>query len=195
MSMLKKCHSRILFFILINTFLYPSIVSLLRSMKEISDNGDYFVVLDSGLYIYNFENSKRKTIATLNSSIFKTKEEDNRIVISKNEDSFSNETKIATLINQHLYIYTYGNSITNLEYLLIKNFTRSLYKTFPFEIQINGYNLNIFFSLTDNAYNSIYIKTFFFQNYSSIQIDEPKEISSDLIDANSPICQSIKKIH
>ena len=151
MSMLKKCHSRILFFILINTFLYPSIVSLLRSMKEISDNGDYFVVLDSGLYIYNFENSKRKTIATLNSSIFKTKDEDNRIVISKNEDSFSNETKIATLINQHLYIYTYGNSITNLEYLLIKNFTRSLYKTFPFEIQINDYNLNIFFSLTDNA--------------------------------------------
>ena len=193
MSMLKKCHSRILFFILINTFLYPSIVSLLRNMKEISDKGDYFVVLDSGLYIYNFENSKRKTIATLNSSIFKTKEEDNRIVISKNEDSFSNETKIATLINQHLYIYTYGNSITNLEYLLIKNFTRSLYKTFPFEIQINGYNLNIFFSLTDNAYNSIYIKTFFFQNYSSIQIDEPKEISSDLIDANSPICQIDKK--
>ena len=132
MHMFKEYHSHIILIILINILLIPSIICKLRSMKEISDNGDFCVVLDSGLYIYNFENTKKKVITTFNQSIFNIRDDYNRIVITKNEDKISNETKIAALINQHLYIYTFGNSNTNLEYLLIKNLTGNLYRTFPF---------------------------------------------------------------
>ena len=197
MHMFKEYHSHIILIILINILLFPSIICKLRSMKEISDNGDFFVVLDSGLYIYNFENSKRKVITTFNQSIFNKRDEYNRIVISKNENKISNETKIAALINQHLFIYTYGNSNTNLEYLLIKNFAGNLYTTFPFEIEIDGYNLNIYFSVFQSPFGmgcgELYIKEFIFQNYTSIQINEPKEISSELINAVNPVCQIDKK--
>ena len=213
MYMFKDYLSHIILIILINILLFPSIICKLRSMKEISDNGDFFVVLDSGLYIYNFENSKRKVITTFNQSIFNKRDEYNRIVISKNENKISNETKIAALINQHLlisnetkiaalinqhlFIYTYGNSNTNLEYLLIKNFAGNLYTTFPFEIEIDGYNLNIYFSVFQSPFGmgcgELYIKEFIFQNYTSIQINEPKEISSELINAVNPVCQIDKK--
>lgn len=199
MYMFKDYLSHIILIIRINFLLFPSIICKLRSMKEISDNGDFFVVLDSRLYIYNFENSKRKVITTFNQSIFNIRDEYNRIVISKNENKISNETKIAALINQHLFIYTYGNSNTNLEYLLIKNLTGSLLKTFPFEIEIKGYNLNIYFSVVSTSYNmgcgNLYIKEFIFQNYTSIQINEPKEISSELIMLLIQFVKLIKKIH
>jgi len=61
MHMFKEYHSHIILIILINILLIPSIICKLRSMKEISDNGDFFVVLDSGLYIYNFENTKKRS--------------------------------------------------------------------------------------------------------------------------------------
>ena len=61
MHMFKEYHSHIILIILINIFLIPPIICKLRSMKEISDNGDFFVVLDSGLYIYNFENTKKRS--------------------------------------------------------------------------------------------------------------------------------------
>ena len=193
----KQFHSRVFFLILIEFFLYPSIICLLKSIKKISNNGDYLAVLESGLYIYNFENTKIKTITTFNQSIFNIRDEYNRIVISKNEDIFSNETKIATLINQHLYIYTYGNSNANLEYLLIKSFTGNLIRIFPFEIQIEGYNLSIYFSDFNPPFGvscgELYIKILFYQNYSSIQNDQPKKISSELINAINPICQIDKK--
>ena len=197
MYMFKEHCSHIILIILINILLYHSIISKLRSMKEISDNGDFFVILDSGLYIYNFENPKRNVITTFNQSIFNVRDDYNRIVITKNEDKISNETKIAALINQHLYIYTFGNSNTNLEYLLIKNFAGNLYSTFPFEIEIKGYNLYIYFSVFSVPFGTgcgeLYIKEFIFQNYTSIQINEPKEISSELINAINPVCQIDKK--
>ena len=95
---------------LFNYILFPLIFCSFQSIKKISDNGDFFVILDKGLYIYNFESYKCENIAGLNKSIFEENDEYNQIIISENYNISSKETKIATLINQYLYIYTYDNS-------------------------------------------------------------------------------------
>ena len=75
-----------IFFLLliIHFYSYSSISCLIRSMKKISDDGDYFVILDNGLYLYNFEKFKNINLITFNKSPFETKDEDNNITISKN---------------------------------------------------------------------------------------------------------------
>ena len=112
---------------------YTFISCSIRSMKKISDDGDYFVILDSGIYIYNFEKSTQINITIFNESIFETKDEYNQIIISKNQDDISNEIKIGALINHHLYIYTYNDSNNKLEYLLIEQLKDSRQLTHPFK--------------------------------------------------------------
>ena len=107
---MKVKYSYIIIELIINFYLYPSISCKFRSMKKISEDGDYFIILDSGIYIHNFEKSKQINIKIFNESIFETNDEYNQIIISKNQDDNSNEIKIAALINHHLYIYTYDDS-------------------------------------------------------------------------------------
>ena len=103
---MKVKYSHIIIALIINFCLYPSITCLFRSMKKISDDEDYFVILDSGIYIYNFEKSKQIN-KIFNESIFEENDEYNQIIISKNKDDDSYELKIAALINYHLFIYLY----------------------------------------------------------------------------------------
>ena len=54
----NRYHSCVVFtFLFIFCLLSPS-TCLFRKMKKISNNEDYLVILDNGLYIYNFEKSK-----------------------------------------------------------------------------------------------------------------------------------------
>ena len=105
MNSINNYHIHFIFALLINFYLFPFSSGLLRSMKKISDEEDYFVIFDSGLFIYNFKKSKQINITSFNQTLFKERDENNRIVISKIEDN--NEIKIAALINQHLFIYLY----------------------------------------------------------------------------------------
>ena len=169
----QKYHFSLIFFILINSFLYPSITCLFRSLKKISDNGDYFVVLDSGLYIYNFEHSKRANITTFNETIFEEEDEYNHIIITKNENPITNEIKITALINQHLYIYNYGNS--NIQYILVK-FSEGNNCTYAFDVQLEDYNLIIYYihHLIKQIGDEYHNRALLFRNYSSIESNVPK---------------------
>ena len=105
MHLIRIKYAHIIVSLTINFFLYTFVSCSIQSMKKISDNGDYFVVLDSGLYIYNFEQSTQINITIFNEPIFETRDEYNQIIISKNEDDILNQTKIAALINYHLFIH------------------------------------------------------------------------------------------
>ena len=84
MNSMKIKYEKIIILLIIHFYSYSFISCLLRSMKKISDDGDYFVILDNGLYLYNFEKLKKIKLTIFNKSPFKTKYEDNNIIISKN---------------------------------------------------------------------------------------------------------------
>ena len=155
----------IIFLILFNSYLITFIFCSFHNMKKISDAGDYFIILDNGLYIYNFEKSNCEKIRDLDKSIFYSNDEYNNIIISNNYNSNSNEIKIASLINQHLYVYSYNN--LNCDYKLITSLIDNNHYTYPFDIKIDNYKLRINFVKYESKY---YIKTFEFENYLSIKI-------------------------
>ena len=143
---MKIKYEKIILLLIIHFYSYSSISCLLRSMKKISDDGDYFVILDNGLYLYNFEKSKKINLIIFNESVFKTNDEDNNIIISKNYDDILNETKISDLINHHLYIYTYNISNNKVDYLLIENLKNYFLHThYSFNVEIKNFTVKILF--------------------------------------------------
>ena len=105
-------------------------ISSFNSLKRISENGDYLVILDNGLYIYNFAKLKCRTITNYEASIFKSNEDDNYILISDKEVDNSMEIKIAVLINKYLYIISFDGNDDNLINLVIQNLSDE--KIYPF---------------------------------------------------------------
>ena len=101
-----------IFFILIFIFsLFSFAICSFRSIKKISDDENYFVISDNGLYIYDFENSKCITIKEIDISNLINNNVHDSFIISNIYKSNSGLIKIAALINQYLYVYTYDNLI------------------------------------------------------------------------------------
>lgn len=180
-----------LIFIFISNFFIPIICSFL-DLKKISENEDYFVLLDNGLYIYNFENSKCHNVKELDSSQLLNNNENNFISISniyKNEE----ETKIATLINQHLYVYSYNDSYTKVENLDIESLVNNDQTIFPFNFRIENFQLiiNLIKYEKKSFFEGMkyYVRSFDFGNYLLIKTDEPQIVKYDDDYTNKPICQ------
>ena len=123
-------------------FLLPIISCLFHSLKKLSNDGDYLVVLDKGLYIYNFDDPSINSLkiqglnATIKSVTISEKYSDN------NSDGF----KIAVLINQILYICHYDNSNrddTNCNNIDFKNVVSSNVETFS--LILNDMKLRVLF--------------------------------------------------
>ena len=177
MHTIKKNKSFILFIFIF--YKITEINSSFQKLEKINEEGDYFVVLSNGLYIYNFEKISCEIIG----SIENINNQNNKIITSKNINHKTNQTKIATLINQYLYVFTYDGISNNFEKIKIESlisygdYLNNGDNIYPFSVKINGYNLRIYYSLEDYDYilGSYYnIKSLNFINYSSIKVDEPK---------------------
>ena len=192
---MEKFYMNIIFSLIFYFKLIPLAYCSFYNMKKISDNGDYFVILKDGLYIYNFEKSKCKMITSLDASIFNINDALNNIIISKNFNNNSKEIIISALINQNLYVYTISNSNINLESKKLESLVDKdkNHKTYPFSVQIINLQLIIKiieFEDKDNIlFDKYYIKSFEFNNYLSIQNNEPniKIYKEDY--TNKPLCQ------
>ena len=176
-----------IFILTLNLLIIPFNICSFKSLKKISDDGDYFVILDNGLYIYNFEKSECESIMTIGNSIFNQNDENNYIIITKNINSNLNETKIAALINQYLYVCKYDISINNCEYQSIQ----SLKDTYPFYVHIDNFKLKIYsliykYKILVGKY---LIESFDFANYSTIKKEDTQinECNEDY--TNRPVCQ------
>ena len=181
MNVIKTHLFYVIFIFPFNIDFYPLIGCSFQSIKKKSDNGDYFVILDNGIYIYNYENCKCEKITDLNKSIIDQNGEYNQIIISKNYNITSKETKIAALINQYLYVYNYGNSINNFTYTKLESLVDSEKTIFPFYVKIDNCKLsiNLITYKKQNLLptNNYYIESFEFENYLSIKNNEPQIIT------------------
>ena len=177
--------------LIFNIFLFLQTFCSFLDIEKISDNGDYFVVLDSGLYIYNFEKKNCKFIRDISESNFDENNEHNTIIISKNEESETKEIKITVLINEHLYVYTHDESNKNVEYILLESLKDNAHNIYPFNVQIDNNKLTIYLIKYErhNINRYYFIKSFYFSNYLQIQKNEPNEKKYNDFYVNKPICQ------
>ena len=108
---------------------FLSVNNSFQKMQKISDNEGYLVVLDTGLYIYDFEKSNCRIIKNFTNKIINSN--NNNIAIPKNIN-----TKIVVLINYHLYVYDMENSNNEAEYKSLEDiFERNVISTFYIQIE------------------------------------------------------------
>ena len=196
MDSIKKNKNYIIFILFFIICKIPFVESSFQKMEKINEKGDYFVILDNGLYIYNFENSTCEIITNIESSIFNKNDEYNNIIISKNSNLDSGEIKIAALINHNLYVFTPDNINNKIKQIIITSLIDSNNYIYPFFVKIDNYKLRVYLI---NSYVPILIRHYYFQSldyedYSSIKRNEPKIERENEDYSNEVICQYDSKI-
>ena len=175
-------------FLLFYLFLihYAYALSSFLDIKKISTNGDYLILLDCGLYIYNYEKQKCEFIRDIKESNLNKKDINNNIIISKIENIKRNVIKITVLINEHLFIYTYPNK--NVEYILLNSLVDKLHNIYPFIAQIDDDKL-IINSIKYEYDFYFHIKSYIYYNYLQTQNTNKSEknIFSDFSN-KKPFC-------
>ena len=182
------------FILILYLSITPCINRSFKTIKKISDNGDYFMILESALYIYNFHNSKSKLIIELDKSIFEENDDYNYYLISNIYQNNPGEKKIGAIINHNLYVYTYDSLNSNIELINLERLIDNNHNIHPFNIQIDNNKISIYLIQYEEfnlgmmmVYN---IKAFIFENYNSIAVNEPQikcYSSGDIV--NYPNCQ------
>ena len=82
---------------------------IFKGIKKLSLNDNYFVALNTGLYLYNYNLLNRALITSFNSSVYKN---DNDIIIIK-ELIYNNYFYVICLVNKYLFLFNEKNNITN----------------------------------------------------------------------------------
>ena len=88
--------------------MYLVFAGVFIDIKKIPLHNTYFVVLDTGLYLYNFNNSECSIIHKFNSSVFRSS--NNKINLTELEDNFN--SYIFCLVNEFLFIFNSQNNKT-----------------------------------------------------------------------------------
>ena len=183
--------------LIIHLFLYSFNSNVFYNIEKISDNGDFLVVLNNGLYIYNFENHKCEKIKNFENSPFDSNEEYNNVLITKKTVDNFNGMKIAILVNQYLYVYTKDNLIKNIEENTITSIIDSAHYIYPFNIQIDDYKLIINlvkYKKVGLVSMKYVLNSYKFENYLSIKNDEPLHIDYDDNFTKKLYCYTINTI-
>jgi len=138
---------------------FLSVNNSFQKMQKISDNEGYLVVLDTGLYIYDFEKSNCRIIKNFNNKIINSN--NNNIAIPKNIN-----TKIVVLINYHLYVYDMENSNNEAEYKSLEDiFERNVISTFY--IQIENSQLILMNIIYESSITPYSVNSYMFEGYLS----------------------------
>ena len=129
---------------------------------------NYFVVLESGLYLYNFNNLDCSIIHKFNSSVYRSY--NNKINLTELEDE--SNSYIFCLVNEYLFIFNSQNNKT-LSYKLNEiNINKDdYYNLMPHKIKNN----NISFILA--YYNNKIKLRFFYYNFNKDNISQPNIFS------------------
>ena len=136
-------------------------------LLKLSLNDNYFVVLDTGFYLYNFN--------TFNCSLihkFECKHNNINDTINLIELYYENKAYIFCLVNEYLFIldeYTYQL----FHYIIneIYNFNDGYYNIMPYKIENNNISFIIAFNKDTNK-----LFLFFYNFYINERINKPKEI-------------------
>ena len=141
-------------------------------IKKLSLSDSYFVVLDSGLYLYNFNNFNTldcSIILSFNSTVYRSS--NNKIILNEINDDYN--SYILCLVNKYLFIFNENNNKT-ISYQ-INDFNPLSYKYYdllPYKYEHN--NLSFIFVYQNEAPELI----FYYYNFTlKDDINKPIEIS------------------
>ena len=140
-------------------------------IKKLSLYDIYFVVLDTGLYLYDFNNEDFAKIHNFNNDEYK----DNNNKINIAEIYNKNKAYIFCLVNEYLFLFNeYTYKIWKYKINKIDHSTDYYYNIMPYKIE----NSNISFIIALNK--DITNLFFYFYNFNINEgINEPKEIIFD----------------
>ena len=146
-------------------------------IKKLSLSDSYLVVLDTGLYLYNFKNFDCSIILNFNSSVYRNTT--NKVILNELNDE--NNLYILCLVNEYLFIFNENNNKT-ISYQ-INDFNLSpdkYYDLLPYKFQQN----NISFIIS--YLNEPIIMTFYYYNFTlKNDIIAHIEISFDNFEINN----------
>ena len=77
-------------------------------IKKLSLSDSYFVVLDSGLYLYDFNNLDCSLILNFNSSVYR--HSNDKVILNELNDD--DNSFISCLVNEYLFIFDENNNKT-----------------------------------------------------------------------------------
>ena len=132
--------------------------------KQISKlpSGDFFIIMQNGIYIYNYDFSIKRYLYSFEESQKITSDSDNNnTIISelKQDDKFF----LISLIKRNIYIYDYeNNNLYHSPYNLTELFSQNnycqegvIYNLIPYDFKNNNFNFIITFLVTSTVNNMI----------------------------------------
>ena len=179
MFLFARSHFRKLIIIYLYYILLPIKIvlgDLFIDIKKLSVSDSYFVVLDKGLYLYNFNNFNTldcSIILSFNSTVYRNSSD--KIILNELNDDYN--SFILCLVNEYFFIFNEKNNKTNsykMNDIIPQN--KKYYDLLPFKLESN--NMSLIFVFYNDASKLI----FHFYSFSLTDgINEPIEISFDNI--------------
>ena len=103
-------------------------------IKKLSSCDDYFVVLDTGLYLYDFNTNNCSILYQFNNSVYRINTNNN---INLTELYYRYRAYIFCLVNEYLFIFNeYTNQLFNYKINEINNFI-NYYNILPYKMENN----------------------------------------------------------
>ena len=136
-------------------------------IKKLSPYDSYFVVLDTGLYLYNFNIFKCSIIQEFNNTIYKSK--NNKVILQ--ELNYENNSYMICIVNEFLFIFNENNNKTYIYQIKDNDITKDNYcDLLPYKYENN----NISFITFYNKNSSFVILNYY--NFSlGENINNPKQ--------------------
>ena len=130
-----------LYYILI--LIKVSFAGVFIDLKKLYIYDIYFVVLDTGLYLYDFNTNDKGLIHKFKPNEFKNTTND---VINITELNYRHRAYIFCLINEYLFLFNeYTYRVYNYEINEIESFKNYYYNIMPYKIE--NYNISFFIAL------------------------------------------------
>ena len=92
-------------------------------IKKLSPYDSYFVVLDTGLYLYNFNIFECLIIQEFNNTIYKSK--NNKVILQ--ELNYENNSYMICIVNEFLFIFNENNNKTYIYQIKDNDITKDNY--------------------------------------------------------------------
>ena len=175
---------------LIIIFLYYILLSIKNvlgdkfiDINKLSVTDTYFVVLDSGLYLYNFNTLDCSIILSFNSTVYRSS--NNKIILNEINDYYN--SYILCLVNEYLFIFNEKNNKTISYKINVFNLLDyKYYDLLPYKFEHN--NLSFIFVCWKESPKLI----FYYYNFTlNDDINNPIEISFEnfIVKNNKISCQ------
>ena len=150
---------------------------IFKGIKKLSLNDNYFVTLNTGLYLFLVYPGWNISVSRFNSSVYKN---DNDIIIIK-ELIYNNYFYVICLVNKYLFLFNEKNNITN-SFLIEENdiIPSNYYELLPYKVI--GKKIQFFIYLNKTEYSSSYIFLFYYK--ISLETSKIEKIDSYILEYN-----------